>query len=80
VIKLRFSDLFSELLEFEVETTESRKNRITTVIWKMLDGFTTNNTFFTDLNGLEMSEKKYKNQSVWAMNSAVAIRDTQSFR
>ena len=30
---------------------------MTTVAWKMLDGFNANKTFYTDMNGLEMAKR-----------------------
>lgn len=61
LIKLRFSDYFEEILEFEVETQDNSEegeySRMTTVAWKMLDGFNANKTFYTDLNGLEMARR-----------------------
>lgn len=62
LVKVRASPRFDEFLEFDVELSEipikDGRGKDVAVTWKMLDGFSGNQTFFTDANGLEMQERK----------------------
>jgi hypothetical protein len=57
-VKVRYSPLFDELIEFDVGLSEvpidDQVSKDITVNWKMFDGFEANRTFWTDSNGLEM--------------------------
>ena len=81
MIKVRFSDLFNELLEFEVELQDNsdRDSAFSTVAWKFLDGFEAKDRFWTDLNGLEMVQRTQVNKklgpSFFPVSSALALRD-----
>jgi len=61
-MRVRWSPLFDEIIEFEVGISEipiddfQGKNVI--VNWKMFDDFEANRTFWTDTNGLEMQGRK----------------------
>lgn len=58
LIKVRYSKLMKELIEFEVELSPipvaDDIGKDVTVNWKLYDGFNINRTFWTDSNGLEM--------------------------
>jgi hypothetical protein len=63
LIKVRFSPLFNDLIEFDVELSSvpvksDRQGKDVTVNWKMYDGFNANQTFWTDANGLEMQKRR----------------------
>ena len=57
-MKVRFSQLFDEFIEYEVELSEVQiedgLGKDVTINWKMFDDFEMNNQFWTDSNGLEM--------------------------
>jgi len=61
-VKVRFSELFEELVEFEVELSEipiqDGFGKDVIVQWKLFDDFEMNKTFWTDSNGLEMQERR----------------------
>ena len=84
-MSIRFSDFFEEILEFQVESLDkstSSKQSVTTLNIKMLDGFEANKTFYTDLNGLEMTKRIQSNSTpaYYPVTSSLSIRDTSSFR
>lgn len=59
-MKVRYSELLKELIEFEVELAEVPTNKTSkdvVVTWKMFDNWEANKTFWTDSNGLEMQER-----------------------
>lgn len=62
MVKVRFSERFDELIEFEVELSEvpinDNKGKDVMVNFKMFDGFEANKTFWTDSNALEMQERR----------------------
>ena len=62
IVKVRFSERFDELIEFEVELSEipiiDNKGKDVMVNFRMLDGFNANKTFWTDSNALEMQERR----------------------
>lgn len=65
IVKVRFSETFQELIEFEVELApvpvhDDLQGKDVIVTWKMFDGFNANKTFWTDSNGLEMQERHFK--------------------
>jgi len=65
IVKVRFSDTFQDVIEFEVELAPvpvhvDRTGKDVIVTWKMYDGFNANKTFWTDSNGLEMQERHFK--------------------
>jgi hypothetical protein len=57
-MKVRFSELFDEFIEYEVELSEIPMKdgfgKDVTINWKMFDDFDMNKNFWTDSNGLEM--------------------------
>jgi hypothetical protein len=61
-IRVRWSPLFDEFIEFEVSLSEipigDYQGKDVIVNWKMFDDFNTNSTFWTDSNGLEMQERR----------------------
>lgn len=60
-VKVRYSEYFDEIIEFEVELSEVPVDKYAkdiTVNWRFFDGFETNKTFWTDSNGLEMQERR----------------------
>lgn len=65
IIKVRFSPLYSDLIEFEVELApvpvKDGQGKDVTVNWRFYDSFDPKGTFYTDSNGLEMQERKIKN-------------------
>jgi len=81
------------LIEFEVELSEvpvfDNVGKDVTVNWRMFDGWDSNQTFWTDSNGLEMQERRinYNPRFEWnkdknnitgnyyPVDSAIAIRD-----
>lgn len=62
IAKIRFSENFDELIEFEVELVDiplkENYGKDITVNWKFFDGFEANKTFWTDSNGLDMQERR----------------------
>jgi len=58
ILKVRLSQSFKDLIEFEVELAPipiaDLKSKDITVNWKMYNGFKANKTFWTDSNALEM--------------------------
>jgi len=64
ILKVRFSETFQEIIEFEVELNtvpvQDDQGKDVIVTWKMFDGFNANKTFWTDSNGLEMQERHFK--------------------
>lgn len=58
IAKIRFSENFDEIIEFEVELIDiplkENYGKDVIVNWKFFDGFEANKTFWTDSNGLEM--------------------------
>lgn len=62
VVKVRYSERFNKVVEFEVELSEvpikDGWGKDVTVNWRMFDGFDANKTFYTDSNGLEMQERR----------------------
>ena len=90
---MRFSDLFEEILEFEVEAQDNSKaagthaSEFTTVSWKFLDGFEMNKKFWVDSNGLEMTPRTQARSvgdnngpNFTPVSSAIAVRDASSLR
>jgi len=63
-MKVRFSDAFPELIEFDVELNpvpvQDKQGKDVIVTWKMYDGFNANHTFWTDSNALEMQERHFQ--------------------
>ena len=60
VIKVRYSPLFNEFIEFEAELNSipiDHFGRDVIMNWRMYDDFNANKTFWTDSNGLEMQER-----------------------
>jgi len=60
-VKVRFSEYFNEVIEFEVELSEvpvKDQGKDVTVNWRFFDNFEANKTFWTDSNGLEMQERR----------------------
>ena len=61
-IRVRWSPLFDEFIEFEVSLAEvpieDYQGKDVIVNWKMFDDFDANRTFWTDSNGLEMQERR----------------------
>ena len=73
IIKVRFSPLFNDMIEFDVELGQipvdgDNQGKDLTVNWKMYDGFNGNKTFWTDSNGLEMQERRINYQPTYEMN------------
>lgn len=62
IVKVRFSPLFDELIEFDVELgpvpVNDNQGKDVMVNWRMYDNFNGNQTFYTDSNGLEMQERR----------------------
>lgn len=63
MLKVRYSHLFNELIEMDVELgpvpiEKDNQGKDLTVNWRMYDGFEANKTFWTDSNGLEMQERR----------------------
>jgi hypothetical protein len=61
LVKVRYSQLLKELIEFEVELKEipvKYYGKDVTVNWRMYDDFKANKTFWTDSNGLEMQQRR----------------------
>lgn len=62
IAKIRWSEDFGELIEFEVELVDiplkENYGKDVTVNWKFFDGFEANKTFWTDSNGLDMQERR----------------------
>jgi hypothetical protein len=59
LMKVRMADVNPEIIEFDIEmapipNADNKPNDIT-MNWKLLSGFETNKTFYTDGNGLQMS-------------------------
>lgn len=97
-MKVRFSDRLAEFIEFEVELSEVPVNdnvgKDVTINWRMFDGWDSNQTFWTDSNGLEMQERRinYNPRFEWnkdknnitgnyyPVDSAIAIRDNAKKR
>ena len=80
LIKVRFSDFFEELLEFEVtaeDLQDSDKEKFAAVTWKFYDGFEANKTFYGDLNGLEMTKRIQKSQLTPKDNTDAARDDDE---
>ena len=65
IIKVRFSALFNDMVEFEVELApvpvKDGQGKDITVNWRLYDSFDPKGTFYTDSNGLEMQERKIRN-------------------
>ena len=91
IIKVRKSEVFSELLEFDVElapiSMKDNSNKDITVNWKMYNGFNANKTFWTDSNALAMVKRNYIEESrldnsipanFYPVTSAIAMRDHQN--
>ena len=61
IMKVRNSKLFNDFIEIEVEmnsvNVDDNQGKDVTVNFRMYDGFDTNNTFWTDSNGLEMQKR-----------------------
>ena len=66
IIKVRKSEVFSELLEFDVElapvSSKDNKGKDITVNWKMYNGFNAGKTFWTDSNALNMIKREFIEQ------------------
>lgn len=90
-MKVRLSQSFKELIEFEVELAPipiaDLKSKDITVNWKMYNGFKANRTFWTDSNALEMQQRDIKDlpridQTIpgnyYPVTSAIAMRDHQA--
>lgn len=91
IIKVRKSEVFSEIIEFEVELApvpiKDGNSKDITVNWKLYNGFNANKTFWTDSNGLNMINRKvveYQRTDMtisgnyYPVTSAIAMRDHQS--
>ena len=87
-MKVRYSQALNDLIEFDVELSaiplDDNEGKDVTVNWRLYDGFDTNQTFWTDSNGLEMQERhlnvmpgKATNISAnyYPITQAVATRD-----
>jgi hypothetical protein len=81
-MKVRFSETFKDLIEFEVELNtvpvyNDRQGKDIIVTWKMYDGFQANKTFWTDANGLEMEERHFKTAvRKWKMEKNQSLTST----
>jgi len=87
-MKVRMADNNPEIIEFNIELApianfEDKPNDLT-MNWKLLSGFDMGKTFWTDGNGLQMSQKKIvklddevKNvaNNFFPVSSAIAVRD-----
>ena len=64
-MKVRYSPLFNDLIEFEVELApvpvKDGQGKDITVNWRFYDSFDPKGTFYTDSNGLEMQERQIQN-------------------
>lgn len=91
ILKVRLSQSFKDLIEFEVELAPipiaDSKSKDITVNWKMYNGFKANKTFWTDSNALEMQQRDIKDlpridQTIagnyYPVTSAIAMRDHQA--
>lgn len=83
----------SEVLEFDVELSaiplDDNRGKDVTVNWHMYDGFTSNDTFWSDSNGMQMMERRLNwkptytlkldghnvSNNFYPVTSAIAIRD-----
>lgn len=74
-IRVRWSALFDEFIEFEVSLAEvpiaDYQGRDVIVNWHMFDDFDTNSTFWTDSNGLEMQERHIDQTNGFKRNMGV---------
>ena len=83
IVKVRFSETFQEVIEFEVELNpvpihDDLQGKDVIVTWKMLDGFNANKTFWTDSNGLEMQERhfsKFQHKMDFFKNQSLTFND-----
>jgi hypothetical protein len=59
LMKIRTTDLNPEVIQFDIEMSpvpnNNEKPNDITMNWKLMSGFESNKTFFTDGNGLEMT-------------------------
>jgi len=90
-MKVRMADNNPEIIEFNIELApianfEDKPNDLT-MNWKLLSGFDMGKTFWTDGNGLQMSQKKIvklddevKNvaNNFFPISSAIAVRDQRA--
>lgn len=87
-MKVRMADVNPEIIEFDVEMApvpnKNNKPNDITMNWKFLSGFDMNKTFYTDGNGLQMSqhkiiklddERKTIANNFFPIASAIAVRD-----
>lgn len=83
IVKVRFSETFQEIIEFEVELNpvpvhDDSQGKDVIVTWKMFDGFNANKTFWTDSNGLEMQERhfsKFQHKMEFFKNQSLTFND-----
>jgi len=83
IVKVRFSETFQEIIEFEVELNpvpvhDDLQGKDVIVTWKMFDGFNANKTFWTDSNGLEMQERhfsKFQHKMDFFKNQSLTFND-----
>jgi hypothetical protein len=81
-LKVRFSETFKEIIEFDVELNavpvQDDQGKDVIVTWKMYDAFDAKKTFWTDSNGLEMQERHFKhifNDSAIYKNQSITTND-----
>jgi hypothetical protein len=85
------ADVNPEIIEFDIEMApipnQDKKPNDITMNWKLLSGFETNKTFYTDGNGLQMSQKKIVKlgderntiaNNFFPIASAIAVRDARN--
>lgn len=88
IIKVRKSDVFNEMIEFDVELApiniKDGTSKDITVNWKLYNGFDANKTFWTDSNALNMIKRTVKefertDQTIagnfYPVTSAIVMRD-----
>jgi hypothetical protein len=74
LIKIRFSDLFEQIIEIEPEF-HSKTDQKASLTLRILDDFKANGTLWHDQNGLEMTKSKHGGENT----QTAAIRDSTSF-